>query len=174
MVQSRVMMKVADLTLQTVKVLVTAATKLLETTLFKSEQERLDHRKFLPTLSELVDRLSIIQLKELLIPEHRAEYSAEIRDILFDIDQELVERDVRLTSREIRAFIVLAIMNREIWLNESNYRKGIVEGNNLGRSHGLNSIRNYSKNRIQEKIGGRKDYKLDSVEAAKEWIPSWE
>ena len=33
------------------------------------------NRKYLPTLSELVDRLSIIQLKEVFISEHKEEYA---------------------------------------------------------------------------------------------------
>ena len=44
------------------------------------------NRKYLPTLSELIDRLSIVQLKEVFIPEHKDEYSKEISDILHDID----------------------------------------------------------------------------------------
>ena len=32
-------------------------------------------RKYLPTLSELVDRLSIAQLKEVFITEHKEEYA---------------------------------------------------------------------------------------------------
>ena len=42
-------------------------------------------RKYLPTLSELIDRLSIVQLKEVFIPEHKEEYSQEIKDIVHDI-----------------------------------------------------------------------------------------
>jgi len=130
-------------------------------------------RKYNYTLGELIDRLVITQLKELLITEHRAEYSSEIKDILHDIDIEISENKVVLDSKMVRAIIVLAIMNREIWLNEANWRKGIKEGNDLALSHGLNSIRNFSKNCIQEQIGGRKDYKLDNVEAYPQWVPSW-
>ena len=43
------------------------------------------NRKYLPTLSELTDRLSIVQLKEVFIPEHKAEYAQEISDIVHDI-----------------------------------------------------------------------------------------
>ena len=43
-------------------------------------------RKYLPTLSELIDRLSIIQLKEVFIPEHKEEYANEIKDVVHDID----------------------------------------------------------------------------------------
>ena len=40
------------------------------------------NRRYLPTLSELIDRLSIVQLKEVFIPEHKDEYCEEISDIL--------------------------------------------------------------------------------------------
>ena len=43
-------------------------------------------RKYLPTLSELVDRLSIAQLKEVFISEHKSEYTQEISDIVHDIN----------------------------------------------------------------------------------------
>jgi hypothetical protein len=43
-------------------------------------------RKYLPTLAELIDRLSIIQLKEVFIPEHKKEYAKEIKDIVHDIE----------------------------------------------------------------------------------------
>ena len=46
-------------------------------------------RKYLPTLSELIDRLSIAQLKEVFITEHKDEYAKEINDIIHDINLEL-------------------------------------------------------------------------------------
>ena len=46
-------------------------------------------RKWLPTLGELVDRLSIHQLKEVFITEHKEEYAQEIKDIIHDINLEL-------------------------------------------------------------------------------------
>jgi restriction endonuclease S subunit len=132
----------------------------------------MSERRYLPTLSELIDRLSINQIKEVQIPEHKKEYAQEIQDILHDIDAILKENNVVLNAEVIRAIIVVAQFNREIWLNESAARKGNKDGNNLYLSHGLNSIRNNAKNRIQSVIGGRKDYKLDNVEAFPEWIPS--
>jgi len=65
-------------------------------------------------------------------------------------------------------------MNLHIWHNESNYRKGIKEGNQLELTHGLNGIRNTAKNKIQEVVGGRKDYKIDCLAAEfKDWEISW-
>ena len=46
--------------------------------------------------------------------------------------------------------------------------------NNLELTHGLNGIRNTAKNMIQEKVGGRKDYKVDCLAADfKDWEISW-
>ena len=131
-------------------------------------------RKYLPTLAELIDRLSIAQLKEVFITEHKDEYAKEINDIIHDINLELSEKSCILKGEDIRAIIVLAQMNLHIWHNESNYRKGIKDGNNLELTHGLNGIRNTAKNKIQESVGGRKDYKIDCLAAEfKDWEVSW-
>ena len=132
-------------------------------------------RRYLQTFSELIDRLSIVQLKEVFIPEYKKEYAQEISDIVHDIQLILDEHPGSTVDAEtIRAIIVLAQMNLHIWHNESNYRRGIKEGNNLELTHGLNGIRNTSKNIIQEVVGGRKDYKVDCLAADwKDWEVSW-
>ena len=131
-------------------------------------------RKYLPTLSELVDRLSIVQLKEVFIAEHKEEYAKEIADIVHDIQLYLKESKEPITAETIRAIVVLSQMNLHIWHNESNYRKGLKDGNNLELTHGLNGIRNVAKNKIQEVMGGRKDYKIDCLAADfKDWDISW-
>jgi hypothetical protein len=131
-------------------------------------------RKYLPTLSELLDRLSISQLKEVFIADHKDEYAQEINDIIHDIQILLDEQNGKVTAETIRAIVVLSQMNLHIWHNESNYRKGIKDGNNLELTHGLNGIRNTAKNKIQEVVGGRKDYKIDCLAADfKDWEISW-
>jgi hypothetical protein len=131
-------------------------------------------RKYLHTLGDLIDRLSIVQLKEVFIPEFKQEYSEEIADIVHDIQLILDEKDTKITADVIRAIVVVSQMNLHIWHNESNYRRGIKDGNNLELTHGLNGIRNTSKNVIQEVVGGRKDYKVDCLAADfKDWEISW-
>jgi uncharacterized protein (UPF0335 family) len=133
----------------------------------------MSERKYLPTLSELIDRLSIAQLKEVFISEHKEEYAQEIKDILHDIDI-LLPQSRGIDAEMIRAIVVLSQMNLHIWHNESNYRKGIRDGNNLELTHGLNGIRNTAKNKIQEVVGGRKDYKIDCLAAEfEDWEISW-
>ena len=130
-------------------------------------------RKYLPTISDLIDRLSIIQLKEVFIPEHKEEYAQEIKDIVHDLN-ELMNWE-KPSGEMIRAIIVLAQMNLHIWHNETEYRKGEGDGN-LGLTHGLNGIRNIAKNKIQDQVEGedRKDYKVDCIAAEfDDWEVSW-
>ena len=130
-------------------------------------------RRYLQTLSELIDRLSIVQLKEVFITEYKDEYSQEIEDIVHDIQIILDDNKAVLDANTIRAIIVCSQMNLHIWHNESKFRRGEKEGN-LELTHGLNGIRNTSKNIIQEIIGGRKDYKVDCLAADfKDWEISW-
>ena len=128
----------------------------------------MQNRKYLPTVAELIDRLSIIQLKEVFIPEHKDEYAKEIKDIMHDLELD------GLDSELIRAVIVTAQMNLHIWHNESEARKGKNAGENLRLTHGLNGMRNIAKNKIQERFGGRKDYKVDCLASEfKDWEVSW-
>ena len=134
----------------------------------------MSERKYLPTLAELIDRLSIIQLKEVFITEHKEEYAKEIADIQYDIQLILDEGKEPVTAETIRAIIVLSQMNLHIWQNETNVRNGSEGPNKLALTHGLNGIRNTAKNRIQEVVGGRKDYKIDCLAAEfKDWKISW-
>lgn len=133
----------------------------------------MSERRYLHTLGDLIDRLSIVQLKEVFIPEHKAEYSREIADIVHDIQVVLDESDAKITAETIRAIVVVSQMNLHIWHNESAYRRGMKEGN-LALTHGLNGIRNTGKNKIQEIVGGRLDYKVDCLAADfKDWEISW-
>jgi hypothetical protein len=130
-------------------------------------------RKYLPTLGELIDRLTIVQLKEVKIPQHKEEYAKEIDEIVHDINLILEEKD-KVDGEFIRAVIVLAQMNSHIWYNEDNARSGENQGNQLLLTHGLNGIRNTAKNKIQELDGGRKDYKVDCIASEfKDWEVSW-
>mgnify|MGYP007072013584 FL=1 len=132
-------------------------------------------RKYLPTLGELIDRLTIVQLKEVKIPKHKKEYQKEIKEIVHDITEILTTtKQLKIDGDFIRAIIVLAQMNTHIWVNEDNARNGEDVGNNLLLTHGLNGIRNTAKNKIQEVDGGRKDYKVDCIASEfKDWDVSW-
>ena len=79
----------------------------------------MENRKYLPTLNELIDRLSIHQLKEVFIPENKENYAKEIKDMMYDIDLILKENNGKISAKTIRAIVVLAQMNTHIWYNET-------------------------------------------------------
>ena len=79
------------------------------------------NRKYLPTLSELLDRLSIVQLKEVFITDHKEEYAKEISEIEHDIDIILKDENIQLSGKDVRAIVVLAQMNLHIWHNETKF-----------------------------------------------------
>jgi hypothetical protein len=84
------------------------------------------------------------------------------------------DKEVVFDASAVRAIVVLAQYNNHIWVNESNFRKGVKDGNNLELTHSLNGVRNRAKNHIQSLIGGRKDFKTDCLAADHStWEPSW-
>ena len=83
----------------------------------------MSNRKWLPTLGELIDRLSIHQLKEVFIAENKDNYAKEIKDMVHDIDIVLKEHKDKIDGEVIRALIVLAQMNTHIWYNETKVRR---------------------------------------------------
>ena len=126
-------------------------------------------------MGELIDRLSIHQLKEVFIPENKDNYAQEMNDMVHHINLILKEHKGEITGEVIRAIIVLSQMNAHIWYNESQVRKGEKGSDNLMLTHGLNGIRNTAKNKIQESVGGRKDYKTDCLaDEFKDWEVSWD
>jgi len=116
-------------------------------------------RKYLPTLSELIDRLSIAQLKEVFIPEHKAEYAQEISDICHDIQLILDSSSGKMNAETVRAIIVLSQMNLHIWHNESQVRAGSGSGN-LSLTHGLNGFGMWQKTGFKRLTAAEKIIRL--------------
>lgn len=123
-------------------------------------------RKYLPTLADLVDRLTIVQLKMIFIPDRREEYIAERELILHDVDLILNGLDHKLNARSIMAITLIQLTNRCIWESESKARAGGNEQDKLLKfTHSINGVRNTAKNVLSEEAGGRKDYKIDALAA---------
>jgi hypothetical protein len=121
-------------------------------------------RKYLPTFAELTDRLAIVRLKSVFIPEHKAEYDEEIALILHDMDVIIEEKSVRLKANDIHAILMIMLSNRYIWENESSARAGGADQDKLlKRTHSINGVRNTAKNVLAVSMGERKDYKIDSL-----------
>ena len=127
------------------------------------------HRLYLPTLAELIDRLCIVQLKEIFIPAHSGEYRAERFSIQHDIDLILRDKaldDIVLSAADVHAIAMLMLSNRFIWENEGKAREGGSEQDHLLRlTHSINGVRNTAKNVLAAHFGERRDYKIDGFAA---------
>ena len=146
-------------------------------------------RKYLPTFAELIDRLSIVILKSIFIPENKEAYEQEQTLIMHDIDALLHERvdkaghfsaPVVVSAKMIRAMMIVMLTNRYIWENESKARTGGSEQDKLLKlTHSINGIRNTAKNVIAQEMGERVDLKIDALaaELTKEfgnWNVNWD
>jgi hypothetical protein len=58
-------------------------------------------RKYLPTFSELIDRLCIVTLKSIKIPENKKEYEEEAKLIMNDLEELIAEKSIVLTGQMI-------------------------------------------------------------------------
>lgn len=136
--------------------------------------EMLPQRKYLPTLSDLIDRLTIALQKSVFIQGKRKEYLAEMEALISDIDLILRGLDRRIGGCEVHAIVSLMFLNRAIWENETIIRAGkgsrvqdvearLEEGRRLMLTHSINGQRNEAKNVLAELDGGRKDYKIDAL-----------
>ena len=121
-------------------------------------------RKYLPTFSELIDRLSIVQLKSIFIHSNKAAYDKEIADIEHDLHLIIKEKDIKLTGSMIRAILVIMLTNRYIWENESKARLGgDAQDKLLKLTHSINGVRNTAKNVVSRELGERVDLKIDAL-----------
>ena len=127
----------------------------------REQTKQVVQRKYLPTLPDLVDRLTIVQQKMIFIPERAKEYAEERELILHDID--LVLRDGSpMTAKAVLAAVLITLSNRVIWENESLARKGGTEQDKMLKfTHSINGVRNTAKNMLAAEMGGRHDYKID-------------
>lgn len=107
-------------------------------------------RKYLPTLADLVDALSIDQIKEIKL-ENKQSYALEMKKISHDIDMLISKKQIKLSARLIRMIIVIAQINLFIWNNKDKMQEDPKHYNDLLKmAHQLNGIRNRIKNLILE------------------------
>ena len=129
----------------------------------------MDERRYEYAISDLLDRLSIIQLKSIRIPENKKKYDKEIKDILHDIDLIINKKDIKFNARMLHSIMIIMLTNDTIWLNESKARLGKKE-KLLKFTHSINGVRNTAKNIISKEVGDREDLKIDCL--AEEFLTS--
>lgn len=111
-------------------------------------------REYLPPFSELLEQLTVIQLRELLLSKDVDIYTKDIKSIEHDLDLIIKEKDLKLSARLLRLAFIIGQLNTLIWVykdkmqeSEENYAPY------LKLSHQINGVRNVIKNEILMLIG---------------------
>lgn len=113
-------------------------------------------REFVPSFAELIDRLTVDQIKEVLIPAQAAACADEMAKISHDLDLLIQERDLKLSARLVRMIVVIAQMNVHIWHNKDRMQEDPAKYHELLKlAHQLNGLRNQVKNLLLEEAGDR-------------------
>jgi hypothetical protein len=113
-------------------------------------------RQYLPPFAELIDSLTINQIKEVLLPAQKESFAGEMKKISHDIDLIIEERDLKLSARLIRIIIAIAQMNVHIWYNKDRMQNEPDKYMDLLKlAHQLNGVRNRMKNILLEEAGDR-------------------
>ena len=109
-------------------------------------------RQFLPPLSEIIDRMTVTQIKLNLIESGKADFKSELQRLSNDIDIIIGERSIPASSELIYSIVMLAQLNLHIWQNKDemqlNLENEAIYLSLLKRAHQLNGFRNQIKNRI--------------------------
>jgi len=112
--------------------------------------KRLQH----PSFADLLDQLTIDQIKEVLKPEHSDSYVEEMGKIAHDLNILIEEKQIRLSARLVRTIIVLAQINLHIWHTKDIMTKDPNRFEECTKlAHQLNGIRNQVKNIFMEEAG---------------------
>ena len=109
-------------------------------------------REFNLPLAELLDRLTITQIKLVMLPGDKTSFLSEVKKIEHDIDQITKENSIVFDAAFIKNIIALSQINLHIWNNKDRMQVVLDKESEylalLKFAHQLNGFRNIIKNKI--------------------------
>jgi len=109
-------------------------------------------RQFLPSLSELIDRLTVTQVKLNLLVENSEDFSSEVTKLINDINLIVNEKKIEISGELIRAIVMISQINLHIWRNKDLMQQNLENESEylsyLKKAHQMNGVRNLLKNYI--------------------------
>lgn len=124
------------------------------------DDKKKEERQFLPSLSELLDRLTVTQIKQALLGDKNKDFYNEINKLSNDMDIIIKKENIKLDSRIIRIIVLISQINLHIWKNKDLMQENLDNDKEylklLKLAHQLNGIRNRMKNQLLE-IEGSND-----------------
>ena len=110
-----------------------------------------NNRQYIFTLGELLERMSILQLREMLLTDDRDKHATELLKISADIDSILTEKRFTPNALFLRLAILTGELNTLIWIYKDRLNDDYALY--LKLSHQINGLRNQIKNIINQEAG---------------------
>jgi hypothetical protein len=131
-------------------------------------------RQFLPPLSELIDRLTVTQVKLNLLDVNSEDFTAEVTKLVNDINLIVEEKKIEISGELVRAIVMISQINLHIWRNKDLMQENLENESKylsyLKKAHQMNGVRNILKNYILELEGIsdasqlRSNFEVDGLE----------
>jgi hypothetical protein len=114
--------------------------------------ESSNNRKYHLPITELIDRVTILEIKLVLDNKNSKDYLNEIELIKSDLEFELNKKQIILNTKIVQTLIALGQMNLHIWYIKDQMKlqqnDPLAYANNMKLAHQLNGLRNQLKNML--------------------------
>jgi len=111
-----------------------------------------DKKKYHLPISELIDRMTILEIKLVLDSKNSSDYLQELDLLKNDISIELEKKASNIDVTLIQILISLGQMNLHIWYLKDKMKnqidQQILYASNMKLAHQLNGLRNQLKNKL--------------------------
>ena len=117
--------------------------------------KNMNKRKVKYNLSDLIDKISIDQIKQINFENKNQLYEKSISDLIDEINQSIKnnKKIYKLNATIIRIVIALSQINLFIWFLRDELKTETINFNKkMKLSHQLNSLRNSLKNMLLNKL----------------------
>jgi len=120
------------------------------------------NRKFVLPAAELIDRLAVDQIKEMLFDDNKS-ITKEIQNLSDDLEHIIGEKKVVFTTRLLRIIVALSQINVHIWYLKDKMQEDEERYDELLKlAHQINGVRNRLKNLLLEEFGDKEKSLLRS------------
>jgi hypothetical protein len=112
-------------------------------------------RKYEFTITDLMDQMTIDQIKEVLLPPSGREgYAQSLAFLSSDVSALFGEGDLKLTGRVLRLITLIAQLNLETWRSKDKLDEEPQSYTATVRhAQDLNGLRNCARNLLQSELG---------------------
>lgn len=124
--------------------------------------------------SDLLDKLCVIQIKQIIKDSKYKEFEKGISSIIKELNiNSFKKKNIYFDAKIINLIIALSQINTFIWLKRDSIKKSNKDLNkNMKLSHQLNALRNLAKNKLADTLRNRKSANI-KTNINKEDLKGW-